>query len=41
MLEMSRMPAAHGLRMPSELALLGKTLLNLDEIGRRSIRSST
>jgi predicted unusual protein kinase regulating ubiquinone biosynthesis (AarF/ABC1/UbiB family) len=35
MLEMARSGQQHGLRMPPELALLGKTLLNLDEIGRR------
>jgi ubiquinone biosynthesis protein len=35
MLEMARAATQHGLRMPPELALLGKTLLNLDEIGRR------
>jgi predicted unusual protein kinase regulating ubiquinone biosynthesis (AarF/ABC1/UbiB family) len=34
MLEMARAGSQHGLRMPPELALLGKTLLNLDEIGR-------
>jgi predicted unusual protein kinase regulating ubiquinone biosynthesis (AarF/ABC1/UbiB family) len=34
MLELSRRGTRHGLRLPSELALLGKTLLNLDEIGR-------
>jgi ubiquinone biosynthesis protein len=34
MLEMSRSSAEHGLKMPPELAMLGKTLLNLDEIGR-------
>ena len=34
MLEMARAAAEHGLRLPPELALLGKTLLNLDEIGR-------
>ena len=35
MLEVARAATQHGLRMPPELALLGKTLLNLDEIGRR------
>ena len=35
MLEVARAGQQHGLRMPPELALLGKTLLNLDEIGRR------
>ncbi len=34
MLEMARAGTQHGLRLPPELALLGKTLLNLDEIGR-------
>ena len=34
MLELSRRGSQHGLRMPPELALLGKALLNLDEIGR-------
>ena len=34
MLEMARAATKHGLRMPPDLALLGKTLLNLDEIGR-------
>jgi predicted unusual protein kinase regulating ubiquinone biosynthesis (AarF/ABC1/UbiB family) len=34
MLEIARAGRQHGLRMPTELALLGKTLLNLDEIGR-------
>jgi predicted unusual protein kinase regulating ubiquinone biosynthesis (AarF/ABC1/UbiB family) len=34
MLEMSRGSAEHGLKMSPELAMLGKTLLNLDEIGR-------
>ena len=34
MLEMARAATQHGLRLPPELALLGKTLLNLDEIGR-------
>jgi predicted unusual protein kinase regulating ubiquinone biosynthesis (AarF/ABC1/UbiB family) len=34
MLEMGRMGADHRLRMSPELALLGKTLLNLDHIGR-------
>ena len=33
-LEMSRSSAEHGLKMSPELAMLGKTLLNLDEIGR-------
>ena len=34
MLQMAGASTRHGLRMPPELALLGKTLLNLDEIGR-------
>jgi predicted unusual protein kinase regulating ubiquinone biosynthesis (AarF/ABC1/UbiB family) len=34
MLEIARTGGHHGLRMSPELALLGKTLLNLDEIGR-------
>jgi predicted unusual protein kinase regulating ubiquinone biosynthesis (AarF/ABC1/UbiB family) len=34
MLEMSRSGAEHGLKIPPELALLGKTLLHLDEVGR-------
>jgi predicted unusual protein kinase regulating ubiquinone biosynthesis (AarF/ABC1/UbiB family) len=34
MLEMARSGAQHGLRMSPDMALLGKTLLNLDEIGR-------
>jgi predicted unusual protein kinase regulating ubiquinone biosynthesis (AarF/ABC1/UbiB family) len=34
MLEMSRSSGEHGLKMPPELTLLGKTLLNLDEVGR-------
>ena len=33
-IEMSRSGAEHGLKIPPELALLGKTLLHLDEIGR-------
>jgi predicted unusual protein kinase regulating ubiquinone biosynthesis (AarF/ABC1/UbiB family) len=35
MLEMARAGTTHGLRMPPELALLGKALLNLDLIGRK------
>jgi predicted unusual protein kinase regulating ubiquinone biosynthesis (AarF/ABC1/UbiB family) len=35
MLDMARAASLNGLRMPPELALLGKALLNLDEIGRR------
>jgi predicted unusual protein kinase regulating ubiquinone biosynthesis (AarF/ABC1/UbiB family) len=34
MLQMSRIAGGHGLRLPSELAMLGKTLLNLDEVAR-------
>ncbi|MGE0444713.1 MAG: AarF/UbiB family protein [Vicinamibacterales bacterium] len=34
LLELSRSGTQHGVRMPPELALLGKALLNLDEIGR-------
>jgi ubiquinone biosynthesis protein len=33
-IEVSRSSAAAGMRLPSELTILGKTLLNLDEIGR-------
>jgi predicted unusual protein kinase regulating ubiquinone biosynthesis (AarF/ABC1/UbiB family) len=33
-LEMARCGSQHGLKMAPDLALLGKTLLNLDEIGR-------
>ena len=33
-IETSRSAAEHGLKMPPELALLGKTLLHLDEVGR-------
>jgi predicted unusual protein kinase regulating ubiquinone biosynthesis (AarF/ABC1/UbiB family) len=35
MLDVARCGNQHGLRLAPELALLGKTLLNLDEIGRR------
>jgi ubiquinone biosynthesis protein len=35
MLEMSHRGAEHGLMMSPDLAMLGKALLNLDEIGRR------
>lgn len=35
MLEMSHRAAEHGLMMSPDLTMLGKTLLNLDEIGRR------
>jgi predicted unusual protein kinase regulating ubiquinone biosynthesis (AarF/ABC1/UbiB family) len=34
MLEMAHAGSEHGLKMSPELAILGKTLLNLDEIGR-------
>jgi ubiquinone biosynthesis protein len=34
MLEMSRSSSEHGLKMPPDLALLGKALLHLDEVGR-------
>ena len=34
MLEMSRSGSEHGLKLPPDLALLGKTLLHLDEVGR-------
>ena len=34
MLSISRLSAHAGLELPSEMTLLGKTLLNLDEIGR-------
>jgi predicted unusual protein kinase regulating ubiquinone biosynthesis (AarF/ABC1/UbiB family) len=34
LLEVSRIAADHGLFVPSELTLLGKTLLQLDEVGR-------
>jgi len=34
MLEMSRSGAEHGLKIPPDLTLLGKTLLHLDEVGR-------
>jgi predicted unusual protein kinase regulating ubiquinone biosynthesis (AarF/ABC1/UbiB family) len=33
-LEISRSGAEHGLKIPPELTLLGKTLLHLDEVGR-------
>jgi ubiquinone biosynthesis protein len=35
MLEMAHAGTQHGMRMPPELALLGKALLNLDLIGRK------
>ena len=34
MLELTRLAASHGVRMPQELTVLGKTLLNLDAVGR-------
>jgi ubiquinone biosynthesis protein len=34
MMELSRTAGRHGVRLPSELTMLGKTLLNLDEVGR-------
>jgi ubiquinone biosynthesis protein len=34
MLEMSRSSSEHGLKIPPDLVLLGKTLLHLDEVGR-------
>jgi predicted unusual protein kinase regulating ubiquinone biosynthesis (AarF/ABC1/UbiB family) len=34
MLEITRAAGEHGIRMPAELTLLGKTLLNLDQVGR-------
>ena len=34
MLEIARLAGQHGVRLPSELTLLGKTLLNLDQVGR-------
>lgn len=34
MLEITRAASVHGIRLPSELTMLGKTLLNLDEVGR-------
>jgi ubiquinone biosynthesis protein len=34
LLDVSRAAAEHGIRVPSQLTLLGKTLLQLDEIGR-------
>jgi len=40
-LELAWMSGDCGLRLPPELAMLGKTLLHLDEIGRRLDSSST
>ena len=34
MMEIGRMAGQHGVRLPMELTMLGKTLLNLDEVGR-------
>ena len=34
MLEITRSAGQHGIRLPSELTMLGKTLLNLDQVGR-------
>jgi predicted unusual protein kinase regulating ubiquinone biosynthesis (AarF/ABC1/UbiB family) len=34
MLHLTRLAADHGVRMPHELTVLGKTLLNLDAVGR-------
>jgi ubiquinone biosynthesis protein len=34
MLEITRAAGQHGIRVPPELTMLGKTLLNLDEVGR-------
>jgi len=34
MLEITRAAGQRGIRLPSELTMLGKTLLNLDEVGR-------
>jgi predicted unusual protein kinase regulating ubiquinone biosynthesis (AarF/ABC1/UbiB family) len=34
MMELGRLAAQRGVRLPSELTLLGKTLLNLDQVGR-------
>ncbi|MDQ3069399.1 MAG: AarF/UbiB family protein, partial [Acidobacteriota bacterium] len=33
-MQISRISGTHGLRMPSDLSMLGKALLNLDEVGR-------
>jgi predicted unusual protein kinase regulating ubiquinone biosynthesis (AarF/ABC1/UbiB family) len=33
-MEITRVASQHGIRLPSELSLLGKALLNLDEVGR-------
>ena len=34
MLEITRAATVHGIRLPAELTMLGKTLLNLDDVGR-------
>ena len=34
MMELTRISGAHGVRLPSEMTMLGKTLLNLDQVGR-------
>jgi predicted unusual protein kinase regulating ubiquinone biosynthesis (AarF/ABC1/UbiB family) len=34
MLEITRAAGEHGIRLPAELTMLGKTLLNLDQVGR-------
>ncbi|HXG54035.1 MAG TPA: AarF/ABC1/UbiB kinase family protein [Vicinamibacterales bacterium] len=34
MMELTRISGRHGIRLPSELTMLGKTLLNLDQVGR-------
>ena len=34
MLEITRTAALHGIKLPAELTMLGKTLLNLDQVGR-------
>ncbi|HEX6322270.1 MAG TPA: AarF/ABC1/UbiB kinase family protein [Vicinamibacterales bacterium] len=33
-MQISRIAGQHGMRLPSDLSMLGKTLLNLDEVGR-------
>jgi ubiquinone biosynthesis protein len=33
-MEISRAAGQHGIRLPSELTMLGKTLVNLDQVGR-------
>ena len=34
MMELTRIAGQHGVRLPSEMTMLGKTLLNLDQVGR-------